>query len=425
MSLTMDESSSSWRGTPAAAESGAKRKLLIVDDEAINLKLLRVTLTSSGFEVVEAKNGREALARIDEADPDLILLDIMMPGMDGYEVCQRVRAHPKHQGLPVLMLTALNQLEDRVKALEVGADDFITKPFNKVELLARVHSLLRVKNLYDRLEERNIQLQDANQQFKLLNRELTSRNHELEMGLEMAHKLQEAFLPQKYPRIENATFCHKYMPTEAVGGDFFEILPFGEQQVAVFVADVSGHGVRAALITSVVKALFDDIFLNEQRAEAMLSEMNRRFRVVLGSLVPQIYCTASYMTVHGPSRKLEVVSAGHPSPLLIDRESDQVCQMIADEDTAPAIGFMTEIAPKVISREMKPGDVVLGFTDGLFEVHDGRGEEYGVERVTQFITDNRQSIPRELIQKLITDTETFMGSDRRPDDVCVVATEFC
>jgi sigma-B regulation protein RsbU (phosphoserine phosphatase) len=401
-----------------------KARILCVDDEAINLKLLRVTLSSSGYEILEAHDGREALLKVDEENPDIMLLDIMMPGIDGFEVCQRIRAHPKHQGLPILMLTALNQLEDRVRALDSGADDFVTKPFNRVELIARVQSLLRVKNLHDRLEERSHQLQDANRQLQVVNRELTSRNRELEMGLEMAHKLQEALLPQNYPALPGVTFCHKYMPADAVGGDFFEILPAGENQAAVFVCDVSGHGVRAALVTSVIKTLFEDIFPFARDPADMLCQINERFRTVLGTLVPQIYCTAFYMIVEAPSRTIRAACAAHCSPFYLDRTAGQVETLVPEESIAPAIGIRPDFNVDVVERTARPGDVVLGFTDGLFEVHNRRGEEYGIERMAGVLRDNFRSFPRELIQKLISDTESFMGGENRPDDVCLVAAEF-
>ncbi|MBI2472584.1 MAG: response regulator [Planctomycetes bacterium] len=122
-----------------------KPKILVADDIKQNVKLLRVILTASEFDVIEAYDGEEALEKAKSENPDLILLDIMMPKLTGYEVCQRLRADGTTKGIPIIMITALHEMEDRIKGIDAGADDFISKPFNKTELLARVKSLLRMR----------------------------------------------------------------------------------------------------------------------------------------------------------------------------------------------------------------------------------------------------------------------------------------
>ena len=130
-------------------------KILVVDDTANNVKLLKDLLTMRGYAVVTASSGMEGLEQIDKERPDLVLLDVMMPGMNGYDVCRRIRENPATGVLPVMMVTALDPGQERIKGLEAGADDFLTKPINQPELLARVHSLLRIKELHDELAEWN------------------------------------------------------------------------------------------------------------------------------------------------------------------------------------------------------------------------------------------------------------------------------
>ena len=132
--------------------SNALKKILVVDDTPVNVKILVDLLTLKGYETSTAASGAEALAKIEAHAPDLVLLDVMMPGMNGYEVCQKIRSNPATSILPVVMVTALYPSQERIKGIEAGADDFVAKPINQAELLARVRSLLRVKELWDAVE---------------------------------------------------------------------------------------------------------------------------------------------------------------------------------------------------------------------------------------------------------------------------------
>ncbi|MBP9694043.1 MAG: PleD family two-component system response regulator [Alphaproteobacteria bacterium] len=135
-------------------------RILVVDDVKANVKLLEVKLLREYFSVITAMDGAEALSKIESESPDIVLLDVMMPGMDGFQVCQKIRANPKTDHIPVIMITALSEPEDRVKGLEAGADDFLTKPINDVALLARVKSLVRLKILIDEFKTRAITSED-------------------------------------------------------------------------------------------------------------------------------------------------------------------------------------------------------------------------------------------------------------------------
>jgi class 3 adenylate cyclase len=164
-------------------------KILVVDDTPRNVKLLADVLTVKGYNVVTAASGREALARIETDPPDLVLLDIVMPEMSGYEVCRDIRGNPATAMLPVVMVTALDPGEERIKGIEAGADDFLTKPINQPELLARVKSLLRVKELYDKVQTQAAELSEWNKTLEL-------RVHEQLTQLERLGRLKRFFSPQ-------------------------------------------------------------------------------------------------------------------------------------------------------------------------------------------------------------------------------------
>ena len=167
----------------------AKARILAVDDQPHNLRLLVDLLSAKGYEVVTAASGAEALGKIESARPDLVLLDVIMPEMNGYEVCKKIREMPQTVVLPIVMITALDPAEERVKGLEAGADDFLSKPINQPELLARVRSLLRIKQLYDTVQEQKAQLGE-------LNRTLEERVLEQVGQLDRLGRLKRFFSPQ-------------------------------------------------------------------------------------------------------------------------------------------------------------------------------------------------------------------------------------
>jgi adenylate cyclase len=164
-------------------------KILVVDDTPKNVKLLADLLTVKGYAVVTASSGREALAKVENEKPDLVLLDVVMPEMSGYEVCRKIRENPATQILPVVMVTALDPSEERIKGLDAGADDFLTKPINQAELLARVRSLLRIKELYDTVQTQAAELSDWN-------KTLERRVEEQVAQLERLGRLKRFFSPQ-------------------------------------------------------------------------------------------------------------------------------------------------------------------------------------------------------------------------------------
>ena len=164
-------------------------KILVADDTPANVKLLADLLSIKGYSVVTAASGEEGLRRVAEDHPDLVLLDIMMPGMNGYEVCQAIRSNPANGVLPVVMVTSLDPTQERIKGLEAGADDFLTKPINQPELLARVKSLLRIKSLYDEVQRQRTELAEWN-------RTLEQRVAEGVAQLERMGRLKRFFSPQ-------------------------------------------------------------------------------------------------------------------------------------------------------------------------------------------------------------------------------------
>jgi len=202
-----------------SAPGPAPAKLLVVDDTPQNVKLLADLLRAKGYEVVTAASGPEGLEKVAAERPDLVLLDVMMPGMSGYEVCQKIRSDPATGILPVVMVTALDPAQERIKGLEAGADDFLSKPVNHAELLARVRSLVRVKHLYDTVQSQAGQLAEWN-------RTLEGRVGDQVAQLERLGRLKRFFSPQLAELI--------------VAGDAADPLKSHRQEITVVFLDLRG-----------------------------------------------------------------------------------------------------------------------------------------------------------------------------------------
>src|SRR4051812_13032925 len=209
--------------------------ILIVDDTPANLQVLAGMLKDRGYKVRPVPSGKLALLAAKREPPDLILLDINMPELNGYEVCEQLKADELLAGIPVIFISALTDQLDKVKAFASGGLDYITKPFQMEELHARVKTHLKLHRL-------QVELGAAN-------RRLADTNDRMSRDLKAAAKIQESFLPRNLPRISGADFAWIYRPCDELAGDGLNIIPLGDNKVALYILDVSGHGVVSALLS--------------------------------------------------------------------------------------------------------------------------------------------------------------------------------
>lgn len=184
-------------------------RILIVDDNIINRKLLNVTLNKESYEILEAVDGEEAVDVCSRELPDLVLLDIMMPIKDGYEVCSQLKTSALTKDIPIIFLSAKDEASDKIKGLELGAVDYITKPFDRGEVLARVKSQMKIHNLTKSLVKANMQL--------------VEKQKKLEEDLKAAAQIQVSLIPSFCPKVENFSFAWQFIPCEHIGGDIFNI----------------------------------------------------------------------------------------------------------------------------------------------------------------------------------------------------------
>src|SRR5437764_7713815 len=210
-----------------------RASILVVDDTPANLQVLAGMLKDRGYKVRPVPSGKLALLAAGRDPPDLILLDINMPEMSGYEVCEQLKADDNLKRIPVIFISALTEQLDKVKAFAIGGVDYLTKPFQMEELHARVETHLKLRRMQIELEEYSRQLELARERLKL--------------DLELARGVQRGFLPLRLPEVPGYEFFAHYESAYEVGGDYYDFILLPRQRVAILLGDVAGKGVGAAL----------------------------------------------------------------------------------------------------------------------------------------------------------------------------------
>ena len=383
------------------SKDAQESKILVVDDDLRNVRVLEMNLKAEGYNVIAAYNGHEALEKVNAENPDLVLLDIMMPGMDGYEVCKRLRQNKATRSIPIIMLTAYEKgLDKKIEALNLGADEFIEKPFKRHEVLARVRSLLRMKSLHD---------------------ELMMAKKRLEDELTMAREVQEAFMPQEYPDIPGLEFAHRYIPTFAVGGDFFDIQEQAPGVVEIFISDVMGHGPQAAMITGVIKTLLTQLSSRLAGPAYLLSQMNERFHSLMASGGLPMFVTAFCMIIDTVKGIYTYSSAGHPAPFLIRGNPSRIEELMTNP---PALGMIPDTFYENHEQEMIDNDMLFFFTDGLLELPNRDRVQFGAGELKRAIQHNTHLPPGSFVEAIVSAADAFTEGLDSPDDITFLAISY-
>jgi sigma-B regulation protein RsbU (phosphoserine phosphatase) len=262
--------------------------------------------------------------------------------------------------------------------------------------------------------------------------ELREKNAQMEGDLTMAREIQQAFLPQRYPTFprdaiapESALhFHHRYHPTGAVGGDFFDVIPISDTEAGVLICDVMGHGVRAALATAMVRALADDLLPVAAEPATFLTEINLRLIAILTQTRSPMFASAFYLVIDLARGELRYSSAGHPSPLLVRRSAGVVEPLrFPNSRPGPALGVFEESEYPLCRSALARHDLIVLYTDGLYEVEGTAGEEYGPDRLLAAVRQRVDLPVEQLFDELLADIRQYAGKQGFVDDVCIVGAE--
>jgi len=362
--------------------------ILIADDNPDMIFLIKKRFEKERFRFVEAHNGDEALIKIKESRPDLILLDLKMPGKNGMDVLKELKEDFELKDIPVIVLTVVDDVEEKIRALEKGASDFLVKPPVPTELRARVNTqlrLLKASNLFKRYSEHleNLvsrklrELKEYSSKLEEMVDEkvgvIKRQNQELLISLNSAKKVQKSLLPAERFSIEGVSFESAYFPCEVIGGDFYDIFRLDEEHIGLFIADVSGHGLPSAMITIFLKRevfyhakqVFGKGKYSVSKPKEVLTRLNKSFienNIGEGKyFVTMVYATYSLRT-----RTLSLSMAGHHALPLLKREKGKVEKLLI---CGFPIGWFEGIDEyPEMDITLSPGDSLLFYTDGIFEL---------------------------------------------------------
>lgn len=386
---------------------GTPLQILMLEDDDAFAGLVARMLRSSGSELVIAPKTEVALKHLASRQFDVILSDLNLPDTRGIETFQKMyEAAPK---LPIVVLTGEDDDALGLRTVQSGAQDYLIK--DKLEPAVLLRSLTYA------IERKRMQLEAAR-----VSEELRRQNEELNADLRMAREVQMAMLPMGATRSNGmVSFAHRYLPAGPVGGDFFTEFCSPKGPCAVVLFDVMGHGVRAALVTGLLRALVDDGSVLSLGPEKFLSLLNRNLRSILRSADQQIFVTALCMVADPIEQQVYFASAGHPNPLHLDSVSKKVTSLEATR--GPPLGISDEGNWVKHNAPFGPGHRILLFTDGLYEVEGPDGQEFGMQRVSDCAQRKIDVPATQLLSELVEEGQEFSTTGDFHDDVCVILVE--
>lgn len=391
---------------PRSSPDSNPGRILVVDDNEMNRDLLSRRLRQQGHTVSVAENGRQALEKVAAGELDLVMLDIMMPELDGYQVLEKMRADGTLDGLPVIMISAVTEIESVVRCIEMGATDYLPKPFNAVLLKARVGATLEKKRLRDK------------ERFWA-----KSMERELEIG----RTIQRSFLPEELPQPAGWEIAARFEPARQVAGDFYDAFALsGGARVGLVLADVCDKGVGAALFMALFRSLVRAF--SEREYATLPAEAGADSARILSTILStndyiarthggaNMFATLFLAVLDPAEGTLTWVNAGHEAPVVSG--AGGVSARLTP--TGPALGMMPDMRFEARKAVLAPGETLFAFTDGVTEARDAAGGLFSEERLIGLVAEGSPSAAA-LLERVGTEVAAHAAGADRFDDITMLA----
>jgi sigma-B regulation protein RsbU (phosphoserine phosphatase) len=400
------------------------RQVLVVDDSRAQRRVLVATLTRLGFDVIEAESGEEALLILGSTHIDLVLSDWMMPGMTGLELCRQFRKMPRDQYGYFILLTSKNEKGAVARGLDIGADDFLTKPISPDELRARISAGDRILRMERELNEKNrlviATLDEISTLYDALDRDLVE-----------ARKMQMSLVKDKLRDFGQSQVSLLLKPSGHVGGDLVGCFDGGNGTVAIYAIDVSGHGIASALLTARIAGYLTDG--TPARNVAFEAVPGQGFRVrppdqvaqtlnelMVSELKSDLYFTMTLAYVDQGTGDVQIAQCGHPNPAVI--ASDGAVRFHGTGGLP--IGLVTDATYETHRFKIAPGERLVLYSDGFTECRDAADEELEEGGLAQLLTKNAGLRGGEFFEALTWDLDRFADGQAMPDDISSVVLDY-
>jgi sigma-B regulation protein RsbU (phosphoserine phosphatase) len=381
-------------------QKNSDAEILVVDDDRLTRKLLVRTLSGEGYTCVESESGTDAWERLHAGEPALVLLDFDMPGLNGAELLKRLRSdrNPAIAQIPAIMLTGHGGEESEVLCLEAGADDFVTKPINMAVLRARIGTHLRLRSMRRQLEGQK--------------EELEAWRHNLERDLAAARLTQQSLIPQKPLKIPGWDIAACFRPVIQVGGDIYGWLAMKDGRILFWMADATGHGASAALLTTLTKLLFHHGSMEHATPAAIMEGVNDDFRSIFGR---RLLTTAMCIALDPATGRARVVGAGHP-PLMISRANGKHALVWS---TAPPLALAERAQFVETIVDLRKGDAFLLYTDGLFGSSKAKRTRLNPQKLARML-DHKARDADSLLSRMLKQAAPVDGDGTLSDDIAAL-----
>jgi sigma-B regulation protein RsbU (phosphoserine phosphatase) len=391
--------------------------LLIVDDDELNRSGLTRRLQRHEYEVFAARNGREAIELLGGRRFDLVLLDIMMPGMNGLEVLKFLRRIDTLLDLPIIMVTAKGESEDVVEALELGANDYVTKPFDFPVVLARIRNQLALRQAVAQVKELEGKLDAHNKELRASSADLATANDRHTRDIEAAAHVQRAFFPVLPAELPGMRLASAFEPSCQLAVDYLNVFRLDERHAGLCVLDVSGHGVAAALLSVTLSQLLARV-VSGSSGGVSPAKVIARFSRELPSEASGYTFSLLYGVLTLETGEFRFISAGHPGPIHLANKKPAVKLEVTGFPVGVGRGEYPER-----SITLARGDRLALYSDGLTGVRNAEGEHFGTRRLLATLDESRSLPLADSLARVVGAINGWRGDVPRQDDISLLVVE--
>lgn len=375
-------------------------KILIIDHSQQDIDILSQYLQNNEYTVYCTSLAETSLRRAKILKPSLIILDLHMPTISGFDICKMLKNDSDTKDIMILMMSNDSSREDRKRGFAVGVDEFLEKPIDNDLLLVKIKSLIRLRHLDEKLK------------FKYL--ELEEKNKQIELQLELARQIQTSLIYNGNNNVCGVDVTSKYLPALYIGGDIFDIYKLNEDAVCIFLADVSGHGISAALITSMIKMLFVKTFAEFPRPDNLFEKMNDEFNKILPD--SDVFACAFSAYIDLKHKRITYSNSGLPFPVFFSKSEEAIYDLAIE---GVPLGMLENSTYEYKTINFSEGDLMLFYTDGLPDCFHKNTPDKFTEELKEIIYDYKDEDGDIILEEIIEHFYDVKGKQAH-DDVSVI-----